>query len=307
MAGYGAFGTNMAQHTAPNTYNPRIGLAYQATPQTVVRAGYGRSFDIGVFGSVFGHSATQNLPVLANQSLTATGGDNATDTGYAFNLANGPTALAFPAIPSNGLLPNPGYQVNARSRPVTLRLPTLDAWNLSVQQSFTPTLSVTMAYVANKGSHTFGDASGNTVNPNEAAIVLPAQYSVTGAPLHYDPSVGAGLLTGPYPGVAADGGTSNQVLLRRYFGGKLAACSDANYTQPAGLPPGSCGWTQDVTYFGDNLDTHYNALQVSMAKTLAHGVSLNANYAWQQAISEGTGYSTWDKKVNRGRDSALRQ
>src|SRR5439155_9412149 len=34
----------------------------------VVRLGYGRSFDIGVFGSVFGHSVTQNLPVLANSN-----------------------------------------------------------------------------------------------------------------------------------------------------------------------------------------------------------------------------------------------
>jgi hypothetical protein len=32
--------------------------------------GYGRSFDIGVFGSIFGHSVAQNLPVLADQELT---------------------------------------------------------------------------------------------------------------------------------------------------------------------------------------------------------------------------------------------
>ena len=316
VAGYGAFGTNMAQHTAPNTYSPRIGLAYQATPQTVVRAGYGRSFDIGVFGSVFGHSATQNLPVLANQSLTATGGDNATDQGSAFNLATGPTALTFPTVPADGLLPSYGFAVNSRSRPVTLRLPTLDAWNLSVQQSLSPTLSVTMAYVGNKGTHTFGDASGNTTNPNESAVVLPAQYSVTGNELHYDPSVAGtttSALQGNYPGVSANGGTANQTLLTRYYGGKLPSCSDPNYTSAAAaagvtLPTnGGCGWTQGITYFGDNLDTHYNALQVTAAKTLAHGVSLNANYAWQQAISEATGFSTWDKAATRGRDSALRQ
>ena len=324
VAGTGAYGTNMAQHTAPNTYNPRIGIAYQATPQTVIRAGYGRSFDIGVFGSIFGHSATQNLPVLANQSLTAPGGDNATDTNFAFNLAQGPAAQTFPTIPSNGNLPSPGYSVNARSRPVTLRLPTLDAWNLSVQQSLSPTFSFTISYVANKGTHTFGDASGNTLNPNEAAIVLPASNSVTGNQLHYDPSVDAATVSpsqGNVAGIAADGGTKNQNYLRRYYGTKLPACADPAYAANAaataaasgtanplaGLPAGVCGWTQDQTYFGDNLDTHYNALQVTLTKTLAHGVSLNANYAWQQSISEGTGYATWDKKVNRGRDSALRQ
>ncbi|HEY8150229.1 MAG TPA: TonB-dependent receptor, partial [Vicinamibacteria bacterium] len=48
---------------------PRLGATYQIDPKTVIRAGYGRSYDIGVFGSTFGHSVTQNLPVLAVQDL----------------------------------------------------------------------------------------------------------------------------------------------------------------------------------------------------------------------------------------------
>ena len=50
-------------------FGPRLGIAYQLTPKTVVRMGYGRSYDIGVFGSIFGHAVTQNLPVLAVQNL----------------------------------------------------------------------------------------------------------------------------------------------------------------------------------------------------------------------------------------------
>ena len=37
--------------------------------KTVIRMGFGISYDIGVFGSNFGHAWTQNLPVLANQSI----------------------------------------------------------------------------------------------------------------------------------------------------------------------------------------------------------------------------------------------
>ena len=321
VAGYGNIGSNMDYQRPNNTYNPRIGLAYQVNPTTVIRAGYGRSFDIGVFGSIFGHSATQNLPVLANQSLSAPGGDNATDTAAAFTLANGPTPYAFPSVPANGLLPNQGYSSSGRSRPTTLRLPTLDAWNASLQQSFTPTLSLTIAYVANKGTHTFGDSSGNTTNPNESAINLPAQYSVTGTPLHYDPSVSStfqrNLANGQVvTGIAADGGTANQTLLTRYYGGILPACSDPSYNAPDTLAPGQtthnapnggCGWNQGITYFGDDLDTHYNALQVTLSKQMAHGYTLNASYAWQKAISEATGYSTWNRKAVQGRDSALRQ
>ena len=306
VAGVGGVDSNMNYQRPNNTYNPRIGVAYQVNPTTVIRGGYGRSFDIGVFGSIFGHSATQNLPVLANQSISAPGGDNATDTASPFSLAVGPTAPTFVTVPSNGLLPNQGYAVSSKSRPTTLRLPTLDAWNASLQQSFTPTLAVTIAYVGNKGTHTFGDGSGNATNPNEAAIVLPAQYSVTGSSLHYDPAA-KGKVTKGFTDVAADGGTSNQTYLTRYYGGKLPACADPAYDRSQLAPNGGCGWNQGITYFGDDLDTHYNALQITMTKQMQHGFSLNANYAWQKAISEQTGFSTWSRAAVKGRDSALRQ
>jgi hypothetical protein len=270
----------MNYHLPKNTYNPRIGVAYQVSPETVVRAGYGRSFDIGVFGSIFGHAATQNLPVLQNQAVSASG------TATAVNLAVGPPTAAATVVPGNGLLPNPGYAVSSRERPTTLRLPTLDAWNLSIQQAFTPTLAMTIAYVGNKGTHTFGDTSGNTTNPNEAAISLGGSQTFNGQALHWD-----------------------QNLLRRYYGGTLPACSDPLYRSTAAangvtLPAIGCGWTNDLQDFSDNLDTHYNALQVTLTKQLAHGVQLNGNYAWQQALSDLTGYSSWDKHIVAGRQLA---
>lgn len=51
-------------------FGPVAGLAYQVNPKTIVRLGYGRDFDVGLFGSVFGHTVTQNIPVLAQQSIS---------------------------------------------------------------------------------------------------------------------------------------------------------------------------------------------------------------------------------------------
>ncbi len=161
---------------------PRIGVSYEMNPKTVIRAGYGRSFDIGVFGSVFGHTVTQNLPVLANQEVSA-----ATPYLAAFTLAQGPPPNVFPTVPSNGLLPNPGAAVTTKSRHNPLTFPTVDAWNLSVQRAITPTLALTVAYVGNKGTHTLGDGDSRNTNPNEAAINLPGSFSVTGQTLRYDP------------------------------------------------------------------------------------------------------------------------
>jgi hypothetical protein len=262
---------------------------------------------------------TQNLPVLANQE---NGDGNLSDRQniVAFNATTG-AAPAAPVVtvPSNGLLPNPGYEVSGKARPDPLRLPLIDAWNFSVQRSITPTLSVTAAYVGNKGTHTLADGDGNNTNPNEAGIFLPQQYSVVpGMSLHYDPNPVQGI--GLPPGIAANGGTAYTNYLQRYYGGALAACSATGYftglqayaaanpTQyPNGVAAGQCGWTQSVAYYHDALDTHFNALQVTVAKQLQHGVSLTANYQWARAFDYNSGYATWQKSLAYGRDSNVRE
>ncbi len=295
VAGVGGIPSNMGWDISKaKTLAPRIGLTYGLNDRTVIRAGYGRSFDIGIFGSIFGHTVTQNLPVLANQNI-----NNATFNTSAFTLDAGPAAPAPIAVPSNGLLPNPGALVNSRARPNPLKFPEIDAWNLAWQRAMTPTMSLTLAYVGNKGTYTLGDSSGNTINPNEAAIVLPASLSVTGQTLHYDHNVPAGT-------IAADGGTQTYNFLRRYYGASLPACHDANYTTPSGVSPGQCGWTNDITYYSDNLNSNFNALQVTLTQNTWKGLDYTMNYQWASAFSDGTGYASWNRRVNHGRDSNVR-
>ncbi len=111
-------GGNDTHGNVDNTYKafaPRISFAYQFDPKTVLRIGYGRGFDIGVFGSNFGHVVTQNLPVLANQTLTDSNcvntpttpgcGPGATnDRSAVFTLAQGPQAFTPVTVPSDGIL-----------------------------------------------------------------------------------------------------------------------------------------------------------------------------------------------------------
>ncbi|HTV05827.1 MAG TPA: TonB-dependent receptor [Acidobacteriaceae bacterium] len=308
VAGVGGIGTNMGWQAAKNTWNPRVGVAYQFNDKTVVRAGYGRSFDLGVFGSIFGHVVTQNIPVLANQEITANQ-NSATSYVQPFDLTTGPPPNVFPTVPSNGLLPNPGYAVSTKARPDPMRLPTLDAWNLSVERALTPTMSLTVAYVGNKGTHTLSDGDGNNTNPNEAAIFLPAKYSVTGSALHYDPNGGTCYPAGPNctNPITSSGAVASPQFLYRYYGGTLPACQDAAYQQPAGLPTGACGWNQSIGYYGDDQDTHYNALQIGVTKRMAQGFTFTSNYSWQHAIDYASSYATWDKAPERGPDSYVRR
>src|SRR5215475_4266373 len=129
IAGQNGTGLNGNVKTDYKHFAPRLGIAYQFTPKTVVRAGFGRSYDVGVFGVSFGHNVTQNLPVLASQSLNP-----AQPYAPVFTLATGPSAATSPgdilaASPlgptGNHLLPN---GISAKILPLnsnnTMRLPT---------------------------------------------------------------------------------------------------------------------------------------------------------------------------------------
>jgi outer membrane receptor protein involved in Fe transport len=190
VAGYGGIGLNGNTRDNFNQFAPRLGIAYEVSPKTVIRMGYGRSYDIGVFGSLFGHTVTQNLPVLANQILNSPTNDSKTP---AFNFTGqclpspwnpllcGATPNVFPTIPSDGILPFFGPcpagsvspcegTVSPRSRPDHLIAPTIDAWNATIQHQLTNKTSLEISYVGNRGMHVFkGDS--NTYNANQPTVV----------------------------------------------------------------------------------------------------------------------------------------
>ena len=144
-------------------FAPRLGVAYQVGPKTVVRLGAGRTFDIGVFGTAFGHVVTQNLPVLAVQQLDPPVWESA------FNLAEGPPPPDFGGpVPESGLLRLPAG-ISQTLRPLKMRMPTVDSWNLSVQRAIAPALTAELAYVGSKTIHGFV-SEGPSYNCNEPTV-----------------------------------------------------------------------------------------------------------------------------------------
>ena len=210
----GQQGVNTRGNTSTDLkhFAPRLGLAYQLTPKTVLRMGYGRSYDIGVFGTIFGHTITQTLPVLAQQSISPVAstaftldvgppaGDPATALDNNCNPVTDPGGIAVvgtsftytpthnPCVGVNGrsLLPD---KIGGGSRPFNNRLPSVDAWNATLQRQITPSLSATAAYVGNIGTHTFTD-DGPTYGINDASVVgyFPGCSLSTTSPILPDPT-----------------------------------------------------------------------------------------------------------------------
>jgi hypothetical protein len=173
IAGENGISLNGNVGTALTHFAPRLGIAYQVTDKTVVRTGYGRSYDVGVFGVSFGHNVTQNVPVLANQSLnpsnpwlpvfTLSQGPPALDpTTILANQPKGPTGN--PILP-NGIAPN----VLPLTDDNKMRLPVVDAWNFTVEHQFSNSFVFSAAYVGNHGYHV--TAGGTNYNINQPSIV----------------------------------------------------------------------------------------------------------------------------------------
>ena len=107
VAGYGPYSLSGNINNDLHAFAPRFGLAYSMNEKTVIRMGFGVSYDIGVFGSNFGHAVTQNLPVLANQTITAsTNNSGASDNSLRRSTwRTGRRRHAPIVIPASGILP----------------------------------------------------------------------------------------------------------------------------------------------------------------------------------------------------------
>ncbi|MGA7767097.1 MAG: TonB-dependent receptor [Candidatus Sulfotelmatobacter sp.] len=295
VAGVGGIGLNGNIDNKWSYFAPRLGFAYQFGPKTVVRMGYGRSYDMGVFGSNFGHAVTQNLPVLASQLVQPA----VTNKFAAFKLDAGPPIFTFPPIPANGLLPVAGPQCYQSStlpgglpsgqsctqphiRPTYQRLPTLDSWNATVQHQLTNTMSLEVAYIGNKGTNGFA-GDGNTYNVNNPSIVgyaagVPQAYR---RPLYNDFT---------YTGYADPTNTL------------------ANYPGAPRITPGvlQCCSTDQGNYLGNNASSIYNALQVKVDKRFAHGLQFLTHYTYAHANKYDSNYYAISHPIAYGPDDQVR-
>ena len=270
VAGVNGIGLNGNIGNDWHAFAPRVGFAYQLREKTVVRMGYGRSYDMGVFGSNFGHAVTQNLPVLAAQLA-----QNTNQFFPAFALAQGPPVFTFPPVPSNGLFPlagpncflnNTSLCIQPHIRPTTQRLPYVDTWNAAVQHQLTNTMTLEITYLGNKGTHGFS-GDGPTYNVNQPFL-----------------------------------GTGPQVQRRPLFN----KFSYPGFIDPTTGTTLTCCFTDQGNYLGNDASSSYNALTVKLDKRFSQGLQFMTFYNFAHAYHYDSNYYVDDKRVAYGPDDNLR-
>ena len=306
IAGYSPWGLNGNIGNDWKAFAPRLGVAYQFNAKSVLRLGYGRSFDLGVFGSTFGHAVTQSLPVLAAQNIQDSNiSSGATNNRSAvFNLSQGPPTYPFSTTLADigvgtpaGTLPllGPDGTAGTYIRPTTLRLPTVDAWNASYQRQVTATLSLTVSYVGNKGTHVFA-GTGPSYNVNQIAVGGGTNFVTCSVAITPCPA-GDVALSGFTPSVPANN-------RRQYFQNGVPSFTypGSTFTTAGGLvlPTPPCCSGDVNNYFGNDANDHYNALQIKAEQRLSYGLQFLAHYTYSHANAYDSTYFPVNPKFAYG-------
>jgi hypothetical protein len=251
--------------TYPYAFAPRLGLAYQLTPKTVLRAGWGLSY-----GQLTGFNYI--------------GGGNSQGMGFNTIPFDNPAFGEAAVLLRQGLVYNPN-DLTAASYDPSLRVvagqlntglqhidrnggrpPRINQWNISLQRELTKDLVLEGAYVGNRGAWFRADG---LVNYN---AVTPAMLAAVG--LNINNAADRTLLTSRID--------SPQVRAR-------------GFVPPYAGFPGSATLAQSLRPFpqfttinslwaplGNNW---YDSLQIKATKRYSYGLDFSVAYTWSKTLT----------------------
>jgi Carboxypeptidase regulatory-like domain/TonB dependent receptor len=239
-----------------NNFAPRIGLAYQFTEKTVVRAGYGIFYDLlgidrqDVNQGGFNQS-TNIIPSL--------------DNGLTFQapLANPfPSGLETPSGASLGLRTFLGRGISYfNPKPVNAYM---QRWSLSIQQELPWQVLVDISYVGNRGTH---------INITRELNPIPRQYLSTSTERD---QARVNFLLDPRPNPFSG--------IREFAGSSLGV---VNIMRSQLLRP--FPHFTSVTVREPNGFSYYHSLQIEVEKRLSKGLMFISSWTWSKFM-EGISY-----------------
>jgi hypothetical protein len=164
VAGVGGNPSNLGMQTSYRNVAPRLGLSYRATPNTVVRGGFGVSY-VPFVDNTYAY----NYPIKTSTfyTITPTYGFALNPAGGVVNFVTGVPATPTVAFGSNGTLTetaaNGTIGLANLYIPLNFKNAYVSSWNAVVQQALPFDSSFQIAYVANHGTRI--DVSQNINQP----------------------------------------------------------------------------------------------------------------------------------------------
>ncbi|MFL6353858.1 MAG: TonB-dependent receptor domain-containing protein [Bryobacteraceae bacterium] len=237
-AGIGSVPRNFGVKPYNLGFAPRLGIAYQADEKTVVRTGFGISFNPSGLGAVFGQGADYNPPIVNPQSVNQ-------PNPYTpdFNLVAGAPAPPNPPVGTTGRYPLPnGISVYYFTDPPnSYRIPEVYFWNFTVQRQLGFGTALEAGYVGNAGRHLF-----LSLNRNQA---LPGPGDFDPRRPFYQPY---GLSQGLYQTCNCDNSNYNalQVKLQKQFSHGVDFLLTYTWSKALGDSEGAGGFSDNYNVRG---------------------------------------------------------
>jgi hypothetical protein len=230
-------------------FAPRLGVAWDlfGTGRTVLRAGGGLTYETVNWESFLAFNNTLGLSSIPTDSATGVspGGGN---------IAVGNIKVFPSTIDSGPIFPPGSAPVNCAANPCTIfaidpkiTTPYVSSWNVNIQHSLTPAVSLEIGYVGNHGSNLVG-----VRDINQAAV--GAGWAACIQSNFYPPICGAG----------ADPGAEQ-------------AARSFNGTFP---------FLAGIYQMGNIYKSNYNGLQTTLNLRNYHGLSGIVGYTWSHALDD---------------------
>jgi len=267
----------------PFAFGPRVGIAYQITPKTVLRGGIAVAYD----GTAT--AATGTGSASANNAFQAPGFGDA-----AMQLQTGVPAgyvLPWPNF-SAGAYPNPNFPANLNGPTSVVdqnagRPARQIQWSVGLQRSLTPNTLVEASYVGNRGAWWL-----SSILDNYNAI---SQDALTKAGLDINNSADRAILRATIGSTAA-GRFQNKLP---YAGFPLSS-TVAQSLRP--FPQFSSGLG---ALWAPQGRTWYDSLQAKVTQRVWHGLEAAYAFTWAKEMQLGTEFGTINDVFNRSQNKTI--
>ena len=235
-----------------NKLNPRLGVAYEINPKTVIRAGYGIFYGVPPFAATNGFTGapfSSSTPMLASL-------DGITPN----DLFRNPFPTLnwnLPPGSSQGLLAQVGQSLST-GWPQALKTAYNQQWNFTIQRELARNTVLELAYAGNRGTKLdVGELVGPDMNQLRPELVKPESNLLD-------------LVPNPFYGYITVGALAQPTVQRAQL--------LKPYPHFGSVRPKSTAWG----------NSNYHAFQTRFEKRFGGGTSFAAAYTFSKVISDGS-------------------